>query len=128
MASPSLCCAFGYYNMGKEETHAMLETGVYAHADGKGGCFKGNRALGSNEALLFDDLADNCRQLSRHEAQFEELSTDTRDVHQVADEAILDIHLPFGAVEQHLDLLELVLQAFTFNREITQRRGDAAAS
>src|SRR5206468_8882941 len=33
LETPSLCCAFGYYNMGKEETHAMLETGVYAHAD-----------------------------------------------------------------------------------------------
>ncbi len=33
LETPSLCCAFGYYNMGKDETHEMLETGVYAHAD-----------------------------------------------------------------------------------------------
>jgi creatinine amidohydrolase len=33
LETPSLCCAFGYYNMGREETHALLETGVYAHAD-----------------------------------------------------------------------------------------------
>jgi len=33
LETPSLCCAFGYYNMGKEETHAMLQSGVYAHAD-----------------------------------------------------------------------------------------------
>ena len=33
LETPSLCCAFGYYNMGKDETHAMLESGTYAHAD-----------------------------------------------------------------------------------------------
>jgi creatinine amidohydrolase len=33
LETPSLCCAFGYYNMGKEESHKALESGVYAHAD-----------------------------------------------------------------------------------------------
>jgi len=33
LETPSLCCAYGYYNMGKNETHEILESGVYAHAD-----------------------------------------------------------------------------------------------
>jgi creatinine amidohydrolase len=33
LETPSLCCAFGYYTMGQKETHAILETGTYAHAD-----------------------------------------------------------------------------------------------
>jgi len=33
LETPSLCCAFGYYNMGKEEAHTILESKVYAHAD-----------------------------------------------------------------------------------------------
>jgi creatinine amidohydrolase len=33
LETPSLCCAFGYYTMGAAETHAFLESGVYAHAD-----------------------------------------------------------------------------------------------
>ena len=33
LETPSLCCAFGYYNMGREETLDLLGPGVYAHAD-----------------------------------------------------------------------------------------------
>jgi creatinine amidohydrolase len=33
LETPSLCCAFGYYMMGREESTAFLETGTYAHAD-----------------------------------------------------------------------------------------------
>jgi creatinine amidohydrolase len=33
LETPSICCAFGYYNMGREETLDLMETGVYAHAD-----------------------------------------------------------------------------------------------
>jgi creatinine amidohydrolase len=33
LETPSICCAFGYYNMGREETLGLMETGVYAHAD-----------------------------------------------------------------------------------------------
>ncbi len=33
LETPALCCAFGYYNMGREETLAFMETGTYAHAD-----------------------------------------------------------------------------------------------
>jgi creatinine amidohydrolase len=33
LETPSICCAFGYYNMGRDETLGLLETGVYAHAD-----------------------------------------------------------------------------------------------
>ncbi len=33
LETPSICCAFGYYNMGREETLSFMETGVYAHAD-----------------------------------------------------------------------------------------------
>jgi creatinine amidohydrolase/Fe(II)-dependent formamide hydrolase-like protein len=33
LETPSLCCAFGYYNMGKEEANSILESKVYAHAD-----------------------------------------------------------------------------------------------
>jgi creatinine amidohydrolase len=33
LETPSLCCAFGYYSMGREESHAACESGLYAHAD-----------------------------------------------------------------------------------------------
>ena len=33
LETPSICCAFGYYNMGQEASHRGLESGVYAHAD-----------------------------------------------------------------------------------------------
>lgn len=33
LETPSLCCAFGYYNLGREESLAACETGLYAHAD-----------------------------------------------------------------------------------------------
>jgi creatinine amidohydrolase len=33
LETPALCCAFGYYNMGREESHAVCESGLYAHAD-----------------------------------------------------------------------------------------------
>jgi creatinine amidohydrolase len=33
LETPSLCCAFGYYHMGREETEKFLESGTYAHAD-----------------------------------------------------------------------------------------------
>jgi creatinine amidohydrolase len=33
LETPSLCCAFGYFNIGRDETTKLLETGTYAHAD-----------------------------------------------------------------------------------------------
>ena len=33
LETPSLCCAFGYYNMGREESLSFCESGTYAHAD-----------------------------------------------------------------------------------------------
>jgi creatinine amidohydrolase len=33
LETPSICCAFGYYHMGQEESRRGLESGVYAHAD-----------------------------------------------------------------------------------------------
>jgi creatinine amidohydrolase len=33
LETPSLCCAFGYYNMGREESLQACTTGTYAHAD-----------------------------------------------------------------------------------------------
>ena len=33
LETPAICCAFGYYNMGRDESLKGLESGVYAHAD-----------------------------------------------------------------------------------------------
>jgi creatinine amidohydrolase/Fe(II)-dependent formamide hydrolase-like protein len=33
LETPAICCAFGYYNMGRDESLRELESGVYAHAD-----------------------------------------------------------------------------------------------